>query len=332
MVGAWDGQFGNDTNVNITILNVNDMRPQFLEKKYTVELMEESVPTYPITQVKAVDPDIGNDYIDQNITYHLDSNSEVAKHFRVDPKDGKISVIKKLDRDLPNGYPVWQMFIFAKDNNGLPGSLENYVEFEAKLNDINDNPPFLDMPNGLVWTENQKSGPVGMLVANDYDEEQNGPPFTFSIDRDARPDIKDRFRVERTNNGYQLVALTTFDREKQKQHFVPIRICDREDMCATSLLKLIIGDVNDNPMSPGSSEIFVYHYENHSPDTQIGRVYVNDPDDWDLPDKTFKFRQPSKWRNKFELNSNTGMITMKRGIALPQEINTFELEFVVGST
>ena len=40
-------------------------------------------------------------------------------------------------------------------------------------------------------------------------------------------------------------------------------------------------------------------------------------------------RQPSKWRNKFELNSNTGMITMKRGITLPNELNTFELEFVV---
>ena len=29
VVGAWDGQFGSDTEVNITILNVNDMRPQF---------------------------------------------------------------------------------------------------------------------------------------------------------------------------------------------------------------------------------------------------------------------------------------------------------------
>ena len=331
VVGAWDGQFGNDTNVNITILNVNDMRPQFLQKKYTVELMEESVPTYPIKQVEARDPDISLDYVDQNITYYLDANSEVAKHFRVDPRDGKISIIKKLDRDLPNGFPVWRMYVFAKDNNGGPGGLENFVEFEAVLNDINDNPPFLDMPDGLVWTENQAPGPVGLLVADDYDENENGPPFTFSIDRDARPDIKDRFRIEKTNDGgYQLHALTTFDREKQKEHFVPIRICDREDLCATSQLKLIIGDVNDNPMSPGSSEIFVYSYQGGvSPDTQIGRVYVNDPDDWDLPDKTFKFKQPTRWRNKFSLDSNTGMITMKRGISLPNEINTFELEFLV---
>ena len=38
----------------------------------------------------------------------------------------------------------------------------------------------------------------------------------------------------------------------------------------------------------------------------LGRVYVEDPDDWDQHDKTFK------WKNKpnklFELDSNTGTI------------------------
>ncbi len=40
----------------------------------------------------------------------------------------------------------------------------------------------------------------------------------------------------------------------------------------------------------GSSEIFVYNYEGRAPTTKIGRVFVDDPDDWDLPDKTFRFK------------------------------------------
>jgi hypothetical protein len=43
-------------------------------------------------------------------------------------------------------------------------------------------------------------------------------------------------------------------------------------------------------MGPGSSQIFVYNYEGRAPTTQIGRVFVEDPDDWDLPFKTFRFK------------------------------------------
>ena len=66
-----------------------------------------------------------------------------------------------------------------------------------------------------------------------------------------------------------------------------------------------------------------------APDTEIGRVYVNDPDDWDLPDKTFQFKNPVKWENSFQLDTNTGMITMLRSIYLPKEINQFEIDFIV---
>lgn len=126
-----------------------------------------------------------------------------------------------------------------------------------------------------------------------------------------------------------LKAMARFDREKQKEYYIPVNVCDHKNLCAVSNLRLTIGDVNDNPMQPGSSEIFVYNYEGLAPDTQIGRVYVNDPDDWDLPDKTFRFKDSGKWRNHFRLDSNTGMITMLRGISLPHEINSFNVDFLV---
>merc|ERR1719186_482922 len=57
----------------------------------------------------------------------------------------------------------------------------------------------------------------------------------------------------------------------------------------------------------------VYNYMGQSPSTEIGRVYVFDKDDWDIPDKTFNWKD-GKAHPYFSLNSETGMITMKHGV------------------
>lgn len=43
-------------------------------------------------------------------------------------------------------------------------------------------------------------------------------------------------------------------------------------------------------------------------------MYVDDPDDWDLPDKRFMWLPSYEQRSPyFDVHSNTGMITMKEG-------------------
>ena len=86
-----------------------------------------------------------------------------------------------------------------------------------------------------------------------------------------------------------ITSLRSFDREQQKEYYIPIVIKDHGNpaMTGTSTLTVVIGDVNDNKMQPGSKEIFVYNYQGQAPETEIGRVYVYDLDDWDLPDKKF---------------------------------------------
>nr|CAD7203851.1 unnamed protein product [Timema douglasi] len=127
------------------------------------------------------------------------------------------------------------------------------------------------------------------------------------------------------SNDEELEALVTFDREERKMYLLPIAITDSgiPPLTGTSTLTIVIGDENDNPMKPGQSNIFVYNYKGEAPDTEVGRVYVEDPDDWDLPDKYFV------WKNgnhpNFDLNSNTGMITMLSHI--PE--GTYSLEFTV---
>ena len=59
-----------------------------------------------------------------------------------------------------------------------------------------------------------------------------------------------------------VLSLRSFDREQQKEFHVPIVIKDSGNpaISGTSTLTVIIGDVNDNKMQPGSKEIFAYNY------------------------------------------------------------------------
>jgi len=123
-----------------------------------------------------------------------------------------------------------------------------------------------------------------------------------------------------------LEARVTFDREVQKKYMIPIAISDNgsPSMTGTSTLTVEIGDVNDNAMKEGHSSIFVYNYKGEAPNTEIGRVYVEDPDDWDLGDKHFSWKDGMQHPN-FNLDYNTGMITMLQGTS----DNSFLLKFTV---
>ena len=139
--------------------------------------------------------------------------------------------------------------LFIDENGELGQSLENFVKVNITLDDINDNAPFLDMPDGLIWYENQQPGKVGILKAEDYDTLENGPPFRFELDSEAPATIKTKFGVVNGGtNGYYLVTKVMFNREEQMEYRIPIRIEDNKGRAATSELRVMIGDVNDNPM------------------------------------------------------------------------------------
>lgn len=75
--------------------------------------------------------------------------------------------------------------------------------------------------------------------------------------------IQYTFTEGANGDGMAVVSsLRSFDREQQKEYLIPIVIKDSGNpaMSGTSTLTVVIGDVNDNKMQPGSKDIFVYNY------------------------------------------------------------------------
>lgn len=317
-VRAYDGIYDDYTTVKIAIENINDNPPVFMQEKYTTTIEENKVYDDCILNIEAYDPDIKERDAPQFIRYYIVKEDQQSL-LSID-STGCLRLIKPLDRDAPNGHKHWQIVIAAVDEDG--NGLRKATEVIITLNDTNDNAPFLTNRMPVVWYENQAPGNIVKLTADDYDEEINGPPFYYSIPENASDDIRQKFGI----TGDLLVSMEPFDREKQKEYFIPILISDSgylEKMKKISTLHLIIGDVNDNEMRDGKSNIFVYNYRGEAPDTEIGRIYVEDPDDWDLPDKEFAWKDDVQ-DHSFEI-SETGMITLREGTPEGQ----YELFFTV---
>ncbi|XP_012537254.1 DE-cadherin isoform X1 [Monomorium pharaonis] len=317
-VRAFDGVFNDTAEVEIFVENVNDNPPIFKDFNTNPTIQEERLVEGCVTVVSAYDPDIEDRNADQHIVYSI-VKEEQQPYISVE-NTGCMKLKKPLDRDPPQGHAMWTFLVMARDEDGSPTALQKLAMINITLLDINDNAPFLDMPYPVIWGENKGPGRITELKARDYDSEENGPPFEFRIDDSADNEIRTKFDIRET----YLFARVMFDREFRKSYDIPIAITDSGSppMTGTSTLTVIIGDENDNPMREGSSSIFVYNYKGESPDTEIGRVFVNDPDDWDLPDKSFDWASP---HDGFYLNTSTGMITLLSGTSN----DTFVLKFIV---
>lgn len=248
------------------------------------------------------------------VSYSIDRSSDKKRQFMIG-QDGVVKIQRMLDRE---DVPRHQVKILAVDD-GLPPRTAT-ATLTVVVADINDNAPRFLKDYRPVIMEHQSPTKVEEILATDDDDRSkgNGPPFTFRMAIDAPDIIKEFFDVQQDNkgaNGDGMAIVSSkkeFDREVQKEYLVPIIIKDNgyPSKSGTSTLTVIIGDINDNRMYPGSKNIFVYNYRGQSPPTPIGRVHVEDLDDWDLPDKSFIW-DGGVAHPLFDLNTDDGMITMK---------------------
>ncbi|XP_066975574.1 neural-cadherin-like [Macrobrachium rosenbergii] len=296
--------------VEIRIMDVNDNAPVFKENSIEVSVSERIVTGTTLSTFAATDADKEGR---SEISYTIDPRSDKRRQFSI-AKDGAVKLQRPLDRETTPRYVIR---IEASDD-GVPQKTST-ASLIINVRDENDSEPRLSQDYHPILPENQPPREIIEVSAVDDDDASrgNGPPFHFALDLlSSTPDVKSSFAVKynaKGDNGKGTAVVSSlrgFDREVQKEYHLPIVIVDSgfPPMTGTSTLIITIGDENDSLMQPGEKQVLVYTHKNISQETQIGRIYVHDPDDWDLVDKTFT------WANKphqnFLLDEDSGMITM----------------------
>ncbi|KAK8754583.1 hypothetical protein OTU49_016757, partial [Cherax quadricarinatus] len=242
--------------------------------------------------------------------------------------DGGVRLWRALDREAPGGE-VGVARVVAVDE-GRP-SLSSTATLTITLTDVNDCPPRLLPPTVLHVREGAPASLLGILTATDDDVWAlgHGPPFTFTL-APSNPahvfniiSINYQAEIDSGRGGAEVWTRAPLDREEHRQLVTEVVVTDAGGLAATHPVTIIIDDINDNPMKPAAKTVYLCKTQGGGADAALGRVYVEDPDDWDLQDKTFEWAGPP--HPLFTLQPNTGDIFA----SMQLREGRYELQFVV---
>ncbi|KAA3680891.1 protocadherin delta 1 [Paragonimus westermani] len=234
-----------EKNLPITVLDVNEFRPEFLAEKrlYTVVLEEEGDPGTFVLQVQATDLDAT-----PNIRYYL--SREAQSFFHVDPHTGIITTRVVLDREET---PKIRFTVYATDKD-VPVDREvttTMANITVLLTDVNDNAPELTENRVLQIVENRPgfSDLVGQLTSVDKDYGINGTVRykLLSVSSGGRVLQNDSFMINKDSG--KLFTLQSLDREQHRQYLLHVLLYDIGLPHSRNTTEAIVVDVldeNDN--------------------------------------------------------------------------------------
>ncbi|XP_008584144.1 PREDICTED: protocadherin alpha-3-like [Galeopterus variegatus] len=191
------------TQLEITVLDVNDNAPAFERTVYKVRLFENAPNGTIAVIVNASDLDEG---VNKDIVYsfNTDMSADILSKFHIDPVSGHISVKGSIDFEETKSY---EMQVEATDKGNPP--LADHCAVLVEIVDINDNVPELVIKSlSLSVLEDTPLGSVIALISvSDRDSGVNG-----QVTCTLMPDVPFKL-VSTFKNYYSLVLDSALDRE-----------------------------------------------------------------------------------------------------------------------
>ncbi|KAF2365021.1 Laminin G domain [Trinorchestia longiramus] len=208
----------------------------------------------------------------------IPENSTSTEFFAINSKTGDITFIKPLDRDAPNGFAHWYLWVGVSD-----GLHHDTARLLVNVKDINDNAPFFeDFLLSASLRENANAGELVVTArAVDYDDvmEAGHTSLTYAIEKNVIDEAtgKPFFDIDPLS-GRITTALCCPDREKTPSFQVQVVATDGGGLKGTGSVVILVEDEND-ALPVFSSPIWrVEVPENVEPHTPIGLLSVDDDD------------------------------------------------------
>ncbi|KAJ1523428.1 hypothetical protein ONE63_001290 [Megalurothrips usitatus] len=263
--------------VTIRILDVNDNPPVLTQHSYRATVEETVALNSPLVQLRAEDPDQGEN---AHVRYSIVSGNSGGS-FAVDPETGVLFAASS----LVGAERHFHLLVEASD-----GHFMDRADVNITVLDVNHNKPVFTQPGSTnasigIPESNAEAGYSVMVVkAIDGDGGENGHvTYHFKVDNKNVQETEEFLINEETG---EIVTKVLLDREVKEKYELVLVARDHGSPTSYETLRVLsinVIDANDNnPEFPRGPSTMPYHFsapENAPPNVKIGRVEAQDPDE-----------------------------------------------------
>ncbi|XP_057655100.1 cadherin-related tumor suppressor [Diorhabda carinulata] len=283
--------------ISISVSDINDNPPTFLDSPYLAYVMENTVPPnggYVIT-VQAYDADTPP--FNNLVKYFIkEGDTDI---FRINATTGQISLLRALDREIQDEYIL---SLVAMDTGSPP--LTGTGTVRVVVQDVNDHSPeFKRQSYQAIIKENMP--PLTWVlspIATDKDIGLNGK-IRYSL----LGDKVERFKVD-YNTGVITTAVS-LDREEISSYFLTLMAQDcstTEPRASAVNLTINIADENDNSPAFDLSKYEIYISDQTKAGEFVFGARATDEDSG--MNSKIVYRLMGEHARNFTINENTGVI------------------------
>ncbi|XP_068571374.1 protocadherin alpha-2-like [Cebidichthys violaceus] len=260
--------------IEVSVLDINDNSPEFIDKSYSFNISESMSPGEQYLLPIAVDADIGSNAVK---SYKLSQN----EYFSLDVQSGgehgvsaELVLQKALDREKQS---VITLVLTAVDG-GKPAR-SGTLQINVNVIDANDNTPIFSKSLYKVRVrENTAHGTVIIkLNATDLDEGMNSK-ILYSLIKRGNIDPTNDFDLN-SETG-EITVKDTLDYEETAAYEVRVQATDQGNTPRSAHAKLLIEiiDVNDNAPEISVTSLLTPVKEDAELGTIVALVTVSDKD------------------------------------------------------
>ncbi|XP_049441913.1 protocadherin alpha-2-like isoform X24 [Epinephelus fuscoguttatus] len=260
--------------IEISVLDMNDNSPAFIEHSFSLNISESVSPGERYLLPIAVDTDIGSNSVK---SYKLSTN----EYFALDVQSGgehgmsaELVLQKALDREK---QPVLKLILTAVDGGKPPRS--GTLQINVNVLDVNDNTPIFSKSLYKARVhENAAHGTVVIkLNATDLDEGMNSK-ILYSLIKRGNIDPSNMFDLN-SETG-EITVRGTLDYEETPAYEVRVQARDQGTFPRSAHAKLLIEiiDVNDNAPEISVTSLMTPVKEDAELGTIVALVTVSDKD------------------------------------------------------